>query len=333
MNQQAQIGMIGCGGIAGAHLPNILSCQRLHLRAAADIDPQRLDAFREKSHCEYTTTDASEIFADETIDAVMICTSNDTHAELTIEALDAGKHVFVEKPLALNSADCHRIIDATDKSNRKVMVGYWLELHPAFQAVRQTIPQPYMVTARCAAGPSGQTFDPAQAFSTTMQPQRGFAAGGSLLHQGCYLLYMATWLANSKPVRLYAAAPDNDVYQNALVTVQYESGTAAQIINSNVGGGGVLGKWYFEIFGGHTNAAIDSFKRLAFSGCRSQTLDFDYHAGFKDQPAHFAAMILDGADPPVDARKAASVNLLAEAVYHSIRTASPVEADQMPLSM
>ena len=331
--QRAEIGLIGCGGISRTHLPNILSCDRVHLRAAADLDEQRLKDFEAESGCDYVTNDAAKIFADENIDGVMILTSNDTHAPLTIAALQAGKHVFVEKPMALTAAESEEIIAVSEKAGKKVMVGFWYVIHPAFKAVCEKIPNPYMISARCAAGANGENFDPANAFSSVMKPAKGFGAGGSMIHQGCYLLDTALLFARSKPVQISAFAPDDDVYNNMMVSVRFESGAVAQILNSNIGGGRVLeGKWYFEVIGGKVNAAIENLKKVVFEGLCTDTLEFDYHAGFRDEPGRFAEVILDGAEPPVGARQAGTISLLTEAAFHSVKTGSTVTADQMRLS-
>jgi len=85
------------------------------------------------------TARPEEVFSATDVDAVVIATPAVTHAELTLAALEAGKHVFVEKPMALSVADAHRMEEAAARADRILMVGHLLEYHPAFTRVREMI--------------------------------------------------------------------------------------------------------------------------------------------------------------------------------------------------
>jgi predicted dehydrogenase len=81
--------------------------------------------------------DLDELLADPSLDAVMLATPVPTHAELAVRALDAGKHCFVEKPLALTSADAERAVEAAQASGRVLMVGHLLEYHPGVRRLKE----------------------------------------------------------------------------------------------------------------------------------------------------------------------------------------------------
>lgn len=81
----------------------------------------------------------AEILADPAIDAVSLATPAEVHAEMALAAIAAGKHVFVEKPLALNSADAERVVAAAKAADRVLMVGHLLQYHPIFRHVRQMV--------------------------------------------------------------------------------------------------------------------------------------------------------------------------------------------------
>ncbi|HTP19745.1 MAG TPA: Gfo/Idh/MocA family oxidoreductase [Solirubrobacteraceae bacterium] len=83
------------------------------------------------------TADASEVLADESVDAVALATPVATHADLAVRALEAGKHCFVEKPLAQSVADAERVVAAADEFDRVLMVGHLLEYHPGVQKLKQ----------------------------------------------------------------------------------------------------------------------------------------------------------------------------------------------------
>ena len=83
------------------------------------------------------TSDPAEVLADETVDAIALATPVPTHADLAVRALAAGKHCFVEKPLAQSAADAERVVAAADEAQRVLMVGHLLEYHPGVQALKQ----------------------------------------------------------------------------------------------------------------------------------------------------------------------------------------------------
>ena len=128
MSDKIKVGIIGCGGIAnGKHLP-ALSHQksRVDIIAFCDLILERA----EKAAKEYGTPDAKvytdykELLKDERIDVVHVLTPNVAHCELTVAALEAGKHVMCEKPMAATPADAKKMLDAQKKSGKLLTIGY-----------------------------------------------------------------------------------------------------------------------------------------------------------------------------------------------------------------
>ncbi len=108
------------------------------LAAACDLSAERLATVREQ-HGVRTTTSFDEILADPGIDAIAVATPVPTHFPLARKALLAGKHVFVEKPLALSAAEADALVDLADERRRVLMVGHLLEYHPAFTAIKELV--------------------------------------------------------------------------------------------------------------------------------------------------------------------------------------------------
>ena len=122
-----RVGFIGCGGIAlQKHFPGMSGEKDVELVAFCDIVKERA----EKGAKEFGTADAKvytnykELLADTTIDAVHVLTPNVSHAEITVAALDAGKHVLCEKPMATTSAEAKQMLDARDRSGKLLTIGY-----------------------------------------------------------------------------------------------------------------------------------------------------------------------------------------------------------------
>jgi predicted dehydrogenase len=113
--------------------------EETELAWVCDLDPEKLDRFSRSYPEARATTDFDAVLADETVEAVAVATSAPTHAALAIRALQAGKHVFVEKPLALTSADALAMSVAADKADRMLVVGHLLVHHPAVAMLKELI--------------------------------------------------------------------------------------------------------------------------------------------------------------------------------------------------
>jgi len=119
-----------------AHRPEE-GCQ---LVAACGLDTRGLDAFREKCGDDLTfTTDYREVVSDPNVDAIFVCTPDYLHAEHAVAALEAGKHVFLEKPMAITIEECDRILSAASKSAGKLYVGHNMRFFPVMQKMRELI--------------------------------------------------------------------------------------------------------------------------------------------------------------------------------------------------
>lgn len=122
---KAGIGVIGTGWWATQfHIPAILGSARGHLAAIADRDPERLAAAKAASQPPLATTDHQELLADQSVDGVIVATPHSTHFSLAKDALLAGKHVLVEKPLALSGRDARELRALARDLNLSLMVGH-----------------------------------------------------------------------------------------------------------------------------------------------------------------------------------------------------------------
>ncbi len=122
-----RVGIIGCGGIAnGKHMKSLQKVENCEMVAFCDIIPERA----EKAKVDFGTPDAKvytdykELLKDESIDVVHVCTPNRSHSFITVDALEAGKHVMCEKPMAINSAEAKKMLDAAKRTGKKLTIGY-----------------------------------------------------------------------------------------------------------------------------------------------------------------------------------------------------------------
>jgi hypothetical protein len=139
---RVRVGVVGCGMVAQAeHLPNLLQLSdRFEIAALADPSATVREAMGARYSVSRVYEDYAALLDAGDIDAILISAPAATHAEITVAALDAGLHVFVEKPLCITLADADRIIAARDRAQRVVQVGYMKRFDPAWERMRAELP-------------------------------------------------------------------------------------------------------------------------------------------------------------------------------------------------
>lgn len=196
-----RIGIIGCGGIAnGKHLPALSKNKYVELVAFCDIVEERATEARQK----YGTEDAKvyteyrELIQDPTIDVVHVLTPNDSHSYISIDSLEAGKHVMCEKPMAKTAAEGRAMLEAAERTGRKLSIGYNNRFRPDSQYLKQV----------CEQGELGEIYyAKAHAIRRRAVPTWGVfldeekQGGGPLIDIGTHALDLTLWMMdNYKPV-------------------------------------------------------------------------------------------------------------------------------------
>lgn len=134
-----KVGIIGCGRIAQTrHIPEYIDNPYSEIAGYYDFNLQRAQELA-KQFGGKAYESVEQLLEDKDIDAVSVCTSNDTHAEITVKALEAGKHVLCEKPMATTLEDCERMVEAAEKNNRYLMIGMNQRLAKAHQKAKEII--------------------------------------------------------------------------------------------------------------------------------------------------------------------------------------------------
>ena len=126
-NKKTRVGIIGCGGIAnGKHMPSLKKVADCEMVAFCDIVLERAEQAAEKYGTEDAKvyTDYKELLKDQSIDVVHVCTPNRSHSFITVDALEAGKHVMCEKPMAINFVEAKKMLDAAARTGKLLTIGY-----------------------------------------------------------------------------------------------------------------------------------------------------------------------------------------------------------------
>lgn len=197
MSNIYKIAIIGCGGIAnGKHMPSLKKLDNVQMVAFCDIIPERA----EEAKAKYGTEDAKvysdykELLKDGSIDIVHVCTPNDSHAEITIAALESGKHVMSEKPMAKTAVDARRMVEAAKRTGKKLTVGYNNRFRSDSQYLKQL----------CEDGTLGDIYyAKAHAIRRRAVPTWGVfldeekQGGGPLIDIGTHALDLTLWMMNN----------------------------------------------------------------------------------------------------------------------------------------
>lgn len=191
-----KIGIIGCGGIAnGKHMPALKRIEEAEMVAFCDIELEKA----EKAAKEYGTENA-KVFKDykellkTDVDVVHVLTPNKNHSEITVAALEAGKHVMCEKPMAINTAEAQKMLDAAKRTGKKLTIGYQNRFNPDAQHLKRM----------CDNGELGEIyFARALAVRRRAVPTWGVfldeekQGGGPLIDIGTHALDLTLWFMDN----------------------------------------------------------------------------------------------------------------------------------------
>ena len=133
MGKVIKVGIIGCGGIAnGKHMPSLSKVKDCEMVAFCDIIEERAQNAAKKFGTEDAKvfTDYKELLKETDIDVVHVCTPNRSHSFITVDALESGKHVMCETPMAINSAEAKKMLDAAKRTGKKLSIGYQSRFRP-----------------------------------------------------------------------------------------------------------------------------------------------------------------------------------------------------------
>ena len=197
MNRKIKVGIIGCGGICkGKHLPSITKIDFIEVVALCDIIKERALAMQDKFGLQDAKiyTDYKEMLKDESIEVVHVCTPNRSHSFISIDALEAGKHVMCEKPMAKTSAEAKAMCEAAKRTGKKLTIGYQSRWQRQYQYLKKV----------CDDGELGDIYYArAIALRRRAVPTWGVflneyeQGGGPLIDIGTHSLDITLWLMNN----------------------------------------------------------------------------------------------------------------------------------------
>lgn len=263
---QIRVGLIGASGFAQAiHLPNMAKLQKSYrLRCVASRTGSNAVAVSKRYGANYATTDESEVFSDPEVDLVMIATRHNLHGDLVLRALEAGKHVFVEKPLAMT----HEELDAiesfyTGRTDAPVlMTGFNRRFSPAMQAARQALANrstPMMISYRMNAG-----------YIPPDHWVHGDEGGGRNIGEACHIYDLFRFMTGSSVTGVQASAivpsgPQWHRNDNFTATLTFDDGSVCNLVYTALGHK-EHPKERMDVYCDGKVVTMDDFKSLSVEG-------------------------------------------------------------------
>jgi len=330
------VGLIGAGQFAaGTLLPILKGLKGLRFRGVATATGLSARHVADKFGFEYCTTDYHEILKDPEIALVFILTRHGAHAPLVAEALRAGKHVFVEKPLALNPEQLRELVRAykgpegldgpsvsSVPSGSLLMVGFNRRFSPFAKWLKERfadIPEPLAVHCTVNAGPVPPDH-------WVHDPEQG---GGRIIGEVCHFVDLIQYLTGSLPVRVYAETLTSRGYKpsdNVVITLKMANGAIGSITYV-AGGDKRYPRERVEVFGGGAVGVIENFKAATFiRGGRKMRIRnwLSVDRGHRGEVEALLSAIRAGGPAPVAFEEYVYTTLATFAIEESLRKGTPV---------
>ena len=358
MSKKLKVGVVGCGGIAnGKHLPALFRNKDVEIVAFCDIIEEKAIEANKKFGSETSKcyTDYKELLKDASIDTVHVCTPNKSHSFIAIDAMEAGKHVLCEKPMAKTYKEAMAMVEVSERTGMKLSIGYQNRFTGEARHLH----------AACEAGELGEVYlAKAHAIRRRAVPTWGVflnedeQGGGPLIDIGTHALDMTLWMMNNyKPLYVVGntyrqladtknaanefGSWDPDEYKvetAAFGFVTMENGATIVLESSWALNTLDVGEAQTTLCG--TKAGASTKGGLVFNGEENSRLYekkintksggvafFDGNANQAPEDFELAAFvnaILNDTEVVVKPRQAAVVTQILEAIYESDKTKKPV---------
>lgn len=313
-------GIIGCGLVGATHA-ECLASLGVPPVLYYDTDVARAQVLA-SANGGLVTASAELLIDSDEVDTVYICTYHDTHAPFSVRAANRKKHLFIEKPMAINDVDSLAIYEAVEANKVLCMTGFKMRYYPLVHKAKTLIDHPSMLAAQVT-----EQRWPDDSWAN--DPVKG---GGNVLSQGCHAVDMLCYLANSIPVRVYGEArnlshPTLGIIDALAATISFESGAIATLTFGDVGNTPHTDKLSFQAMNGVQSIHLhDRLKQLTyFDGQNAHVFSVSGEEGFMKENVEFVAALGEGRQPHSNHRDGYNATTILLAAFEASNTGRAVE--------
>lgn len=317
------LGVVGAGNFASAvMLPAIQSVNDIEFIGIASASGRTATQTGSRFRFGYAGSDVDVLLQDEAINTIAILTRHDLHAKYVIAALQAGKHVFCEKPLAIDQDSLEKIKSALESASTLLTVGFNRRFAPHAIRLKAFLggnDEPLAMHYRINAGKL-----PAKHW--LHDPQQG---GGRIIGEACHFIDFLTFLCGALPIRVHAVGLPSSgdfIEDNVAISLTFENGSIGTV-SYLANGDRALPKERLEVFQAGRVGILDDFRRLewiADGRKRGFTSRLRQDKGHRGEWEAFRHAILTSLEPPISYDQIFSVTQASFAAVESLRTGEPV---------
>jgi predicted dehydrogenase len=327
---QIGVSFIGAGNFArGVLLPIVKRQPKLKLVSVATTKGLTAKNTADQFGFSQSTTDYQEILADENSQVVFIATRHDSHAQIAADGLRRGKHVFVEKPLAITEDSLREVMGAARESSGVLMVGYNRRFSPLAREIKVQFESrigPMTIVYRVNAGQ----------LASDHWTHDGAEGGGRILGEVCHFIDFVQLVTGALPSRVYServgGRATGAIDDSAVISLSLSEGSIATIVYTASGDSSVP-KEHVEIFCDGSVATIDDFKSGSLVRDRKTTRlgGRTQDKGHANEIAAFFESIRARGDSPIALQSLAATTLASLAAVESANTGRAVTVDLGPI--
>lgn len=317
--QKGVIGVIGSGNFTKMTMLPALKGSGANYKYIASKGGVSGTAMAQKHGFSHSTTNVDDVLKDGEVDLVLITTRHNLHANMTVKCLEAGKHVFVEKPLALNTEELENVIAAQQQSGKTVMVGFNRRFSPHAEKMKSLLGNSQMnVIATMNAGNI-----PANVWVHDM-----LVGGGRIIGEACHFIDLITYLTGSKVKAVCMNAmgvnPEENT-DNATILLKYENGSTG-VINYFSNGSKAYSKERVEVYSQERTLVMDNFRKTEGFGFKGfSTLKTKLDKGHKNQFHKLIAQTKKGGSALIPFEEIVNTTKASFAAIESLKTNQWIE--------
>lgn len=314
------VGFIGAGSFAQSYLIPGVKTARASLDSVVTTRGITSKNVADKFGFNFCSTEPMDILENKSINTVFIATPHSSHASLVVRALNAGKNVYVEKPLALKIDQLNAVIEAKKSSGLPVMVGFNRRFAPVSERIKKEfseIGEPLIVNIRVNAGliPKGHWIQ---------DPETG---GGRIIGEVCHFIDLMQYFTGSEPVSVFAESINTG---NSVLTASDNFSAVIKFSNGSVGnlvylanGDSALPKEHIEVSGGGISAVINDFRDGIIYRSGKMTRIKSSGKGHREEIQKYIDALRTGNEAPLSFRSVCLTTLATFKINDSLSTGLP----------
>ena len=314
VGQKGVLGIIGAGNFTKSTIVPNLKKLKANIKYIASARGLSGTTTAKKFGIAHSTTTVEDMLSDTEVDAVLITTRHGQHASLVIDALNAGKHVFVEKPLALTYGELEAIEKAYRDNNQTLTVGFNRRFSP------------FSVDAKMMLGDSGSPINVIATMNAGFIPEDMWvhdmeSGGGRIIGEACHLIDLITYwtgsLVDSVVMNALGPNPQSNT-DNASILLKYKNGSQG-VINYFSNGSKAYSKERFEIYSENRTIVIDNFRKSTYYGFKKSGLKKSQDKGHFDQFKIFLHNLHEGGPATIPYKEIMNTSRTAIAAVESLK--------------